>query len=163
MGLTNLYIKRLANKGYIKATNIPRKRIRYLLTPRGFAEKSRLTYQYLRYSLSYYRQMRGRLADILARLSASGAKRIAIYGTGELAEMAYLSLRETDLTLAGFLDGGNGRRIFLSYPLWPIEAMSECGCDAVVIGELDRVNQIREQLVRVGFPKEKILSLIPKD
>ena len=68
LGLTNLYLKRLARKGYIKITTIPRNRIRYLLTPQGFAEKSRLTYQYMQYSLSYYRDMRGRLKDMLSSL-----------------------------------------------------------------------------------------------
>ena len=53
LGLTNLYLKRLAHKGYIKITTIPSNRITYLLTPRGMTEKSRLTYAYMQYSLSY--------------------------------------------------------------------------------------------------------------
>jgi hypothetical protein len=53
LGLTNLYLKRLARKGSIKITTIPRNRIRYLLTPQGLTEKSRLTYQYMQHSLSY--------------------------------------------------------------------------------------------------------------
>src|SRR6266540_1402085 len=86
LGLTNLYLKRLAHKGYIKITTIPRHRIKYLLTPRGMAEKSRLTYLYMQYSLSYYRDMRNRLKGILSGLAGAGSKRIVIYGTGELAE-----------------------------------------------------------------------------
>lgn len=37
LGLTNLDLRRLARKGYIKITSIPRRRVRYLLTPRGMA------------------------------------------------------------------------------------------------------------------------------
>ena len=55
LGLTNLYLKRLVRKGHIKITTFPKNRIRYLLTPRGIKEKSRLTYEYLQYSLTYYR------------------------------------------------------------------------------------------------------------
>ena len=77
LGLTNLYVKRLARKGYIKLTTIPRNRIRYLLTPQGFAEKSRLTYQYMQYSLSHYREMRGRLKDMLAALEWTKGQRVA--------------------------------------------------------------------------------------
>ena len=52
-GLTNLYLKRLARKGCIKITTIPRYRIKYLLTPRGMTEKTRLTYIcYVQYSLA---------------------------------------------------------------------------------------------------------------
>ena len=67
LGLTNLYLKRLARKGYINITTIPRNRIRYLLTPQGFMEKSRLTYLYMQYFLSYYHDMRTRscVADIV--------------------------------------------------------------------------------------------------
>jgi len=61
VGLANLYLKRLVRKGHIKITTIPKHRIKYLLTPRGMAEKSRLTYLYMQYSLSYYRKMRERL------------------------------------------------------------------------------------------------------
>src|SRR2546423_2550602 len=108
LGLTNLYLKRLARKGYIKITTIPRHRITYLLTPRGMAEKTRLTYLYMQYSLSYYRDMRKRLKVVLTELASAGAKRIVIYGTGELAELAYISLREMNLTLVGFVDGDQG-------------------------------------------------------
>src|ERR1700757_4599773 len=65
LGLTNLYLKRLARKGYIKITTIPSHRIKYLLTPRGMAEKSRLTYLYMQYSLLFYRDMRQRLKIVL--------------------------------------------------------------------------------------------------
>ena len=50
LGLANLYLKRLAVKGSIKIVEFPRKpaarkRLRYLLTPTGMAEKTRLTYE----------------------------------------------------------------------------------------------------------------------
>ena len=157
LGLTNLYLKRLARKGYIKITTIPRNRIKYLLTPRGMTEKTRLTYLYLQYSLSYYREMRQRLKIVLTGLARVGAKRIAICGTGELAELAYISLREMDLTLVGFVDGDHGT--FLSYPLWPIEALPNWEFDAVLIADLEEAKKIQAQLIHAGVPREKITTL----
>jgi DNA-binding Lrp family transcriptional regulator len=158
LGLTNLYLKRLAHKGYIKITTIPSHRIKYLLTPRGMAEKSRLTYAYMQYSLSYYREMRQRIKQVLTQLSHAGAKRIVIYGTGELAELAYLTLREMDLTLVGFVDGGQAQT-FLSYPLWSVEALSGWAYDAVLIADLTDTKKIQSRLIRAGVPKEKIVTL----
>lgn len=158
LGLTNLYLKRLARKGYIKITTIPSHRIKYLLTPRGMAEKSRLTYQYMQYSLSYYREMRERLKQVLTELSHAGAKRVAVYGTGELAELAYLTLREMDLTLVGFVDGAQGQT-FLSYPLWPVEALSGWSYDALLVADLTDTKKIHTRLIRAGVPKEKIVTL----
>jgi DNA-binding Lrp family transcriptional regulator len=158
LGLTNLYLKRLARKGYIKITTIPKHRIKYLLTPSGMAEKSRLTYEYMQYSLSYYRDMRERLKHVLAGLSQAGAKRVVIYGTGELAELAYLSIREMDLTLVGFVDGKEGQT-FLSYPLWPVQALSNWSYDALLITDLAQVERIQAQLIREGVPKDKIVTI----
>jgi DNA-binding MarR family transcriptional regulator len=161
LGLTNLYLKRLARKGYIKISTIPRHRIKYLLTPRGVAEKSRLTYKYMQYSLSYYRDMRARLKRVLSDLSHAGAKRVAVYGTGELAELAYLSIREMDLTLVGFVDGKEGQT-FLSYPLWPVQALSNWSYDALLIADLTETKKIQARLIREGVPKDKIVTIGPE-
>jgi len=159
LGLANLYVKRLVRKGYIKITTIPRNRIKYLLTPHGVAEKSRLTYQYMQYSLYYYRQMRDRLKQVLSGLSNAGCKRLVIYGTGELAELAYLTLREMDLVLVGFVSGQEGT--FLSYPLLPVEVLSDCDFDAILIAELESVEKARARIVQAGIPKEKVVTLLP--
>ena len=160
VGLTNLYIKRLIRKGHIKITTIPRNRLKYLVTPRGMAEKSRLTYQYMQYSLSYYRKMRQRLQQVFLTLSNEGAKRIVIYGTGELAELAYLTLCEMDLTLVGFVDGKRGNT-FLSFPLWPAEALANWDFDAVLIADMADAKKIQSRLVGAGIPREKIIALCP--
>ena len=157
LGLINLYLKRLARKGYIKVTSIPRNRIQYLLTPRGLTEKSRLTYEYMQYSLTYYRDMRQRLREALSGLSASAGKRIAIYGTGELAELAYLSVREADLILLGFVDEGKACT-FLSHPVWPVDVFAKMEFDAVLISDLKQAMQVRDRLTDAGVPVHKIIS-----
>ncbi len=58
LGLANAYLKRCAKKGFIKIKQIPPNRYAYYLTPKGFSEKSRLTVEYLSYSLSFFRQAR---------------------------------------------------------------------------------------------------------
>ncbi len=53
-GLVNLYMRRLAHKGYIKVSGINPRRLRYLITPRGIAEKTRLTYEFALMSYKYF-------------------------------------------------------------------------------------------------------------
>jgi len=160
LGLTNLYLKRLARKGYIKITTIPSQRVRYLLTPQGFAEKSRLTYLYMQYSLSHYRDMRARLRKTLSLATQTGMKRVVIYGTGELAEMAYLSLREMHLTLVGFVDDGQ-QESFLSYPVWQPEVLGKWEFDAVLLADIEQTVRHREVLGRQRVPDAKVLVLGP--
>src|SRR5207253_10530637 len=84
LGLTNLYLKRLAKKGFIKITEFPRKpharkRLRYIVTPKGLLEKSRLQYEYMSYSLGIYRRTRQTLREALSHLPGNGAKRVVLY------------------------------------------------------------------------------------
>src|SRR5947199_10692339 len=65
LGLTNLYLKRLVRKGYIKCVNVQSNRLQYLLTPKGIAEKTRLTYEFMQYSLVLYGQVRQHLRVVL--------------------------------------------------------------------------------------------------
>jgi DNA-binding MarR family transcriptional regulator len=158
LGLTNLYLKRLARKGCIKITTIPRNRIRYLLTPQGFTEKSRLTYLYMQYSLSYYRDMRTRLKEMMSTVDDSHGQRVVIYGTTELAELAYLSLREMNIDCVGFIDGSS-RESFLSCPVSLPGGIADWQFDRVLITDLDHAEACEEQLVRSGVPREKVLRL----
>ena len=158
LGLTNLYLKRLVRKGHIKITTIPRNRIRYLLTPQGFTEKSRLTYLYMQYSLSYYRDMRTRLKEMMATFDGTHGRRVVIYGTTELAELAYLSLREMNIDCVGFIDGGS-RESFLSCPVSSLDTIGQWQFDRVLIADLDHAADSEEQLVQSGVPREKILRL----
>lgn len=158
LGLTNLYLKRLARKGYIKITASPGNRIRYRLTPQGFSEKSRLTYQYIKYSLSYYRDIRTRLMGMLSPLGGESGQRVVIYGTGELAELAYLSVRDLNMTCVGFLDGAS-RGSFLSYPVSPPDGLGDWQFDYVLIADIERAPDYEAQLIQVGVPKDKVLNL----
>ncbi len=160
LGLTNLYLKRLVRSGYIKITTIPSQRVRYVLTPQGLAEKSRLAYLYMEYSLSHYRDMRTRLRGALSDTAQNGTKRVVIYGTGELAEMAYLSLREMHLTLVGFVDDRR-QEAFLSYPVWPPEVLSEWEFDAVLLADFDQAAGHRAKLHQRLVPDSKIIALAP--
>ncbi len=160
LGLTNLYIKRLARNGYITIATIAPNRIRYLLTPQGLAEKSRLSYLYMQYSLSHYRDMRAWLREALSAAIARGVKRVVIFGTSELAEMAYLSLREMNLILVGFVDE-HRQDGFLSYPVWEPEALSGWEFDAVLLADLENAKRHIEILGRHQVPDEKVLAVRP--
>lgn len=158
LGLTNLYLKRLARKGYIKLVNIQANRIRYLITPKGIAEKTRLTYEYMEYSLRLYAQARAHLKAVLQPLAILGHKRIAVYGTGEAAELAYLSLKELGLEpVAIFSADGAGE--FLGMPVQDGRTQDMAGYDLIIVATLEKSDSRVEELIRQGVPREKLLPL----
>ena len=85
LGLANLYVKRLVRKGYVKCVNFKPNRILYVLTPTGIAEKTRLTYEFMDYSMFLYGQVRQHLRSVLQPFTEGQRRRVAIYGTGEAA------------------------------------------------------------------------------
>src|SRR5436190_16550041 len=163
LGLTNLYLKRLVKKGYIKVVEFPRrpaarKRLRYLLTGRGIAEKSRLTYDHMVYALNLYRRARQTLRESLSRLPGAGVKRVALYGTGEAAELAYLTLKEFELEPLGIYAAQGGGH-FLGLRVQAAAELADEPLDAVVIATFERPEPHIAGLTRLGLPREKFLTL----
>jgi DNA-binding MarR family transcriptional regulator len=163
LGLTNLYLKRLARKGCIKIVEFPkkpaaRKRLRYLLTPRGMAEKTRLTYEHMAYSLNLYRRARRTLRQSLGGLADGGAKRIALCGTGEAAEVAYLTLKELGLEPVGvFAATADGP--FLGYPVRPLADLTAEELDVVIVATFERPEPSLVELGRLGVAAHRIVTL----
>ena len=96
-------------KGYVKMTSVPARRYTYYLTPKGFAEKSRLVAEYLNFSLGFFRETRSEYFALLAQARRDGARRIALSGAGELAEIAILAAMEADLTVVAVIDPQTNR------------------------------------------------------
>src|SRR4029450_9760368 len=115
LGLANIYLKRMIHKGYIKCVNVQPNRISYLITPRGIAEKARLTYDSMAHALPLYGGVRQHLREAMQDCAAEG-KRVAIYGSGEAAELAYLSLKESGMEPVAIFDQDGGRE-FLGRPV----------------------------------------------
>ena len=80
LGLVNAYIKRCIKKGLVKVTQAPAGRFAYYLTPHGFAEKSRLTVEYLSYSFSFFRQARADCSAVVDQAQARGFTRVVLAG-----------------------------------------------------------------------------------
>jgi DNA-binding MarR family transcriptional regulator len=157
LGLTNIYLKRLVRKGYIKCVNVQSNRITYLITPRGIAEKARLTYEFMDYSLHLYGEVRQHLREALQACAAAD-RRVAIYGRGEAAELAYLSLREFGLEPVAIFDENNGRE-FLGMPVRPIAEHDQVVYDLMIIATLERSGNQLAVLSQCGVPKEKLFPL----
>ncbi len=117
LGLTNAYLKRCIRKGWIKARQAPPNRYAYYLTPKGFAEKSRLTTDYLRNSLQFYRRARSEIGDILDSASAHGWRRLALIGRGDLAEITMLCVMQHEIEIVGIVDPNSTETRFMDRPV----------------------------------------------
>jgi len=161
VSLVHLYLRRLALKGLIRLIQIRPNRLRYLLTPKGLAEKSRLSYLCLCRTFERYREARAALREALRPLAEDGQTRIAFYGTGEAAEVAYLCLKESGLELRMVFDPDNGSR-FLDLPVRGLDALLPQEFDRIVVtsfGSPEATAARVEELVQRGISREQIVTL----
>jgi DNA-binding MarR family transcriptional regulator len=159
LGLTNLYLKRLIRKGYVKCVTVSPNRLVYSLTPKGVARKARLTYEFMKYSLDFYRDARQHLRRSLAPAVEQQAK-VAIYGTGDAAELVFLLVRDMGLELVAVFSEGD-HRSFLGLPVQPIAEHATVVYDVIIVATLERPAGTSKLLTRMGVPEGKVLMLRP--
>jgi DNA-binding MarR family transcriptional regulator len=136
LGLVNAYLKRCIKKGLVKVSEAPARRYAYYLTPRGFAEKSRLTVEYLGFSFSFFRQARAECAEIFAIARNCGFQRIAVAGASDLAEIARICALESGVEIVAMVDAEASSATFVGVPVVASFAAVEGAFDAVIVADL---------------------------
>ena len=159
LGLINSYLKNLAAKGYITVSTIPRKRYTYYLTPHGFAEKTRLTYQHLQNFTSIYKVARRDFHNLFNALRGLGIKRVAFCGVDEVTEIAYLSLKEAELELVGILDAHPSKKRFFGHEVLGFNDAGTLGFDVIVITNFRDDRALNSGLLEAGVEDRKICSI----
>lgn len=157
LGLVNSFIKRLALKGYVKVTTIPRRRIQYILTPKGMAEKSRLTYRYIQSSYQYYRQARQKLQELFRELEIQGVRNVVFHGASDLAEIAFLSLQETGIGLVAVVDDRKRGKRLLGHEIIDSRELARVSFDRIVITEDGTRELLLDRLLTSGITQDKIV------
>lgn len=159
LGLTNLMLRRLIKKGYIKISGTKRSRIRYLITPQGIIEKSRLTLEFFQYSLHLYSRVRQVWRQQLAIVERRGASRILLYGTGELAEIAFLTIQEMGLQLVGVATDAPTPTTFLGFPIQELRSVAPEHYDCILVASLPVDAATMARLGELGVPLERLILL----
>lgn len=156
VGLANGYFRRCVHKGWIKMSKAPARRYAYYLTPKGFAEKSRLTTEYLALSFDFFRTARTECLRALRAAEARGWQRIVLFGDGELAEIATLAARETDVELVAILAPGRNEQELAGLPV--VADLEDAGAfDAVLITDIQAPQESFDAL-RARFDPARILT-----
>jgi DNA-binding MarR family transcriptional regulator len=156
LGLVNSYIKNLIAKGFITVKSIPPRRYAYFLTPKGFAEKTRLSYHLLQDYTRIYREARSGLTALFSDLRADGVKHVAFAGADEVAEIAYITLQEMGMELSGVVDEELAGRKFFGRDIMPISGIQAMEYDCVVVTSYLKREKIYKDLLGNKTPKENI-------
>jgi DNA-binding MarR family transcriptional regulator len=124
VGSVNWYLKHLIAKGHVKVTHLQRRRLRYLITPQGIAEKTRLTLSFMEVSLRTYREIRQEARQLLAQVHTRGYSRVRLEGDGDVGEIVRLTCLELGVQVQDSQAGlpavvVNGRMLSVKWPPAP--------------------------------------------
>jgi len=156
LGLANAYLKRCIRKGLIKVHHVPANRYAYYLTPKGFAEKSRLTAQYLSTSFNFFRGARAQLSALFDDCAQRNWTRIALVGASDLAEIAVVCAADRPVTLVGIVDPAAEVSRFAGLPV--AARLTELGrVHAVVVTDFRDPQAAYDALV-AAMPPERVLT-----
>jgi DNA-binding MarR family transcriptional regulator len=142
LGMVVSYLKNCVHKGYIRSKQVAPQRWVYFVTPKGFAEKSKMVAEYLQRSMSFYRDSRMQLDNLFLNCQNKGMKDIAMIGEGEMTEIALLVAKNYNLTL---------------HPTLPKEE-SLTSFDAVLITDIKNPQGVFDNLTS-SIAEHKILSI----
>lgn len=156
LGLTNALFRNLVKKGYVRGVEASWKRWVYALTPKGFTHKIQLTFRYISRVLDHYQQVRQTLRVEMESLAFHEESRVAIYGTGDFAELVYIGLKDFGITEIDIFssDSPNGRT-FLGMPVRSVESSDFSEYDRVIVASLDGPETDVTDLEKQGITADK--------
>jgi DNA-binding MarR family transcriptional regulator len=156
LGLANAYLKRCVRKGLIKVSMAPANRYAYYLTPKGFAEKSRLTARYLSISFNFFRAAREQCSATFGECADQGWRRVLLAGAGDMSEIATLCAADLGLQLVGIFDPNSEAAEIAGLPVF--RRLKDAGrYDAVVITDLREPQKTFNRLIKTVAP-ERVLA-----
>ncbi|MGH6635046.1 MAG: winged helix-turn-helix transcriptional regulator [Gammaproteobacteria bacterium] len=159
LGLANSYLKRCVRKGLIKMQHAPPNRYLYYLTPKGFAEKSRLTAQYLIVSFDLYRKAGESFVRVFEYCGARGHNRVLLAGVSELAEIASLRAHDLPIRIVGTYDPGSTLERFLKLSVWSdLRQVDEF--DVCVLTDMTQPTARYEELIEKIEPERVLVPSV---
>ena len=161
LGLTNVLLKNLVQKGYVRVSNASWKRRLYNLTPEGLAHKLRLTTGYISRVLDHYQNVRQTLREQMEGLDVNEESHIAVCGTNEFAELVYLGLKEIgieDIDIFSAPDSGASEK-FLGMPVRDIRSLQSSAYDRVVVGVLHPPESVKLEFEGLGLDSQQLVVL----
>ena len=96
LGMVNMLIRRLASKGYIRINQLNKRKVEYILTPKGFSEKMKKSFRYMLKTVNSMSSIKDRLREVLQRVvdKDKGEMEFTILGESDFAILVEIVLRE---------------------------------------------------------------------
>lgn len=150
LGVTNACLRRMARRGWIRISSLNHHKIGYFLTPKGFAEKAKLTLHLISWTVKHYSSLKDIIGERLLEMQNKGVERIVFYGVSDEMEIAYVTLQGLNLKLVGIVEDEErmNRKDVFGVELTRVSQVDELRPDAILITSLTDQDEKKEKLGR---------------
>ena len=142
--LAHVILKRMVTKGLLNVNKLNSRNWEYFLTPTGISEKAKLTYEFLQFSMTFYHEARKKSSQVFKDLADVGKTKIGFIGVGELAEIAFLGIKEWNLELVEVYNSISGSKFF-GIPVLNYNDIMETKADALVVCLYSKIHPMSEK------------------
>ena len=149
--LAHTLLGKISERGLVHIKKQNARRWDYFLTPKGVAQKAKLTYEFLNFSMRFYHEARKNSSQVCRNMSEKGIKTVAFIGAGELAEIAFLGVKEWNLELIEIFD--DTATEFLGHNTLPLAEYTKATADAILICLYDKKNPMSKKYITNGITK----------
>ncbi|MCD4781588.1 MAG: winged helix-turn-helix transcriptional regulator [Candidatus Omnitrophica bacterium] len=97
LGMTNMLIRRLVTKGYIRIQQLDKRKVKYLLTPKGFTEKMRKSMKYTLKTIHSIGLIKDKIKTIVLKKYEEGERTFTVLGKSDFALLVEICFREAQI------------------------------------------------------------------
>ncbi|MCP4176861.1 MAG: hypothetical protein GY756_03770 [bacterium] len=134
--LAHTLLKKMVLKGLLNVQKLNSRHWEYFLTSKGITEKVKLTYEFLEFSMQFYNEARKKSSQVCKDIADKDIRNVGLIGTGDLAEIVYLGIKEWNLNLTEVF--GESHDTFLGHPTKPFSNLSNSLSDNLIVCIYDK-------------------------
>ena len=130
----NFALKKLIARGWVKMNGINPRRITYLITPNGIAEKSELALNHFKRNYTLYSDVT-RIIESKLKKVKNGKTKIGLFGKNQFTEIAFHTIQKLDISFKGVFveDIGSEEDAAEYFPTYSLSNIEEHELDYLLV------------------------------
>lgn len=159
LGLVNSLVQHVVKKGYIEISSLNKNKTKYILTPKGMAEKTVLTHHYIQHSIFHYNYIRQKISGLIETLSYANKNNIVLFGANELAEIACILIKKHGLNLIAIVDNDKVGDKMNGITIVASSFLCENYFDALIMTQMGDLSKKIPPIRDIGVENKKIFHI----
>ena len=157
LGLTNAYLNRMSERGWIRVEGLNRRSVKYYLTAKGVSEKAKLTLKMINRTMEQYSELKKIISRRLLEMKREGMQRIVFYGVGDEMEVSYATLQGLSLKLVGIVEDDDKCKpqFIFGYELEPVSRIRDLKPDGILITSLKEI-ELKKEKIKALIDRKKV-------